>query len=554
VVDVSGSGRTSAIIIGSGIGGLALGIRLQSLGVDTTIVEKLDGPGGRASVRHADGFTFDMGPTVLTVPHFIEELFALERGLPRLDEPDFPEHVRAAPPVRSGESGGPATSRYVRLVPVLPFYRISFDDGTHFDYDGNPLRTRQQIERIAPADLPGYDRFHAAAQAIFERGFLELGYTYFGDLGSMLRIVPELARLGAVQPLYRFVSRFMRDEKLRATFSFESLLVGGNPLRVPAIYAMIHFVEKTWGVHFAMGGTGALVRGFVRKFEELGGTICYSSEVQRIDVSAVHGKARASGVTLAGGHRLQADVVVSNGDYDASYRLVERKYRRLHPDLRLELAKPSMSALVVYFGFRAEAADRERLRHHNIILGPRYAGLLRDVFDRKVLSEDFAQYLHVPTLTDPSLAPPGHHAAYTLVPVPHNGSGIDWSRAAEPLLERVLRFLDERGHIPGLRERLVYKSFVTPDYFERTLNSRFGNAFGLEPLFTQSAYFRPHNRSADVERLYLVGANTQPGGGTPAVMMSAKMTARLIARDLGLDVETLGLARDFGAEEVSIRA
>lgn len=554
MVDVSGSGRTSAIIIGSGIGGLALGIRLQSLGVDTTIVEKLDGPGGRASVRHADGFTFDMGPTVLTVPHFIEELFALERGLPRLDEPDFPEHVRAAPPVRSGESGGPATSRYVRLVPVLPFYRISFDDGTHFDYDGNPLRTRQQIERIAPADLPGYDRFHAAAQAIFERGFLELGYTYFGDLGSMLRIVPELARLGAVQPLYRFVSRFMRDEKLRATFSFESLLVGGNPLRVPAIYAMIHFVEKTWGVHFAMGGTGALVRGFVRKFEELGGTICYSSEVQRIDVSAVHGKARASGVTLAGGHRLQADVVVSNGDYDASYRLVERKYRRLHPDLRLELAKPSMSALVVYFGFRAEAADRERLRHHNIILGPRYAGLLRDVFDRKVLSEDFAQYLHVPTLTDPSLAPPGHHAAYTLVPVPHNGSGIDWSRAAEPLLERVLRFLDERGHIPGLRERLVYKSFVTPDYFERTLNSRFGNAFGLEPLFTQSAYFRPHNRSADVERLYLVGANTQPGGGTPAVMMSAKMTARLIARDLGLDVETLGLARDFGAEEVSIRA
>ncbi|MFY9781351.1 MAG: phytoene desaturase family protein [Candidatus Baltobacteraceae bacterium] len=550
---VEGSGRASAIIIGSGIGGLALGIRLQSLGVDTTIVEKLDGPGGRAGVRRAEGFTFDMGPTVLTVPHFIEELFALERGRPRLDEPDFPEHVRAAPPVRSGESGGPATSRYVRLVPVLPFYRICFDDGTHFDYDGNPLRTRQQIERIAPADLAGYDRFHAAAKAIFERGFLGLGYTYFGDLGTMLRIMPELARLGAVQPLYRFVSSYMRDEKLRATFSFESLLVGGNPLRVPAIYAMIHFVEKTWGVHFAMGGTGALVRGFVRKFEELGGTICYASEVGRIDVSAVRGKARATGVTLKSGRSLQADVVVSNGDYVASYQLVEPRFRRLHPDFRLALARPSMSALVIYFGFRAEAADREHLRHHNIILGPRYVGLLRDIFDRKVLGEDFAQYLHVPTLTDPSLAPPGHHAAYTLVPVPHNGSGIDWSRAAEPLVERVLRFLDERGYVPRLRERLVYQSCITPDYFERTLNSRFGNAFGLEPLFSQSAYFRPHNRSTDVERLYLVGANAQPGGGTPSVMMSAKMTARLIAQDLGLAAGAPLAEPEFAAEEVSLR-
>ena len=551
---MSGSSRTSAIIIGSGIGGLALGIRLQSLGLDTTIVEKLDGPGGRAYVRRAEGFTFDMGPTVLTVPHFIEELFALEHGAPRLDEPDFPEQMRTAAPVRSGGSGGPATSRYVRLVPVLPFYRIYFDDGTHFDYDGNPLRTRHQIERISPADLTGYDRFHAAAQAIFERGFLGLGYTYFGDLGAMLRVVPELARLGALQPLYRFVSNYMKDEKLRATFSFESLLVGGNPLRVPAIYAMIHFVEKTWGVHFAMGGTGALVRGLVRKFEELGGRICYSSEVQRIDVTPVRGKARASGVTLAGGRSLAADVVVSNGDYAASYRLVERKYRRLHPDLRLDLARPSMSVLVIYFGFRAEAADGEKLRHHNIILGPRYVGLLRDIFDRKVLGDDFAQYLHIPTLTDPSLAPPGYHAAYTLVPVPHNGSGIDWSRAAEPLVERVLAFLDERGYIAGLRERLVYKSFVTPDYFERTLNSRLGHAFGLEPLFTQSAYFRPHNRSADVERFYLVGANTQPGGGTPSVMMSAKMTARLIAQDLGLDAAAFVPAPDFVAEELSIRA
>jgi phytoene desaturase len=529
----------TAIVIGSGFGGLAAALRLQSMGFDTTVMEKLDGPGGRGYVRKVDGFTFDMGPTVLTVPHFIEELFALEPGQAALTAPDFPPEVLHPQRITSGVSGGPATSRYVTIQPILPFYRIYFDDGTYFDYDGDPERTRAQIAAIEPADVEGYDRFHEAARAVFERGFLELGYTHFDDLASMLRVVPDLIRLDAIRPLFSFVKRFFRSPKLRAVFSFEPLLVGGNPLAVPAIYVMIHFVEKTWQIHFARGGTGALVQGFVRKLEELGGRIRYDAEVARIDVvdakgepaTSRFGRRIARGVTLASGERLEADCIVSDADFVHTYgQLVDPRVRLFNSDLRLKLSRQSMSVVVLYFGFRAD--DRPMpLVHHNIILGPRYEGLLTDIFDRRVLSEDFSQYLHVPTLTDPSLAPPGHHAAYTLVPVPNNASGIDWSVEGPRLVDKVIGFLDDRGYIPGLRERLVHKSWITPDYFEHTLNSHQGNAFGVEPLLRQSAYFRPHNRSEDLENLYCVGAGFQPGGGTPSVMMSAKMTAREIARD-----------------------
>lgn len=533
------------IIIGSGFGGLALGIRLQSLGFDTTIVEKLDGPGGRAYVRRAQGFTFDMGPTVITVPHFIEELFALERGQPNLHLPDFPDAVLAPGASHDRRTDRTATSKYVEIIPITPFYRIYFDDGTFFDYDGDREHTRAQIAAIEPGDLEGYERFHEAARAIFERGFLQLGYTYFGNIGAMLAVIPELLKLDAVRTLFSFTSKYFKSDKLRQVFSFEPLLIGGNPLAVPAIYAMIHFVEKTWGIHFARGGTGALVQGFVRKFEELGGTMRYNSEVARILITGPDGKPPrgrfdrriARGVELRDGTRLDADIVVSNGDYANTYmQLIEPRYRLFNTDARIRRARQSMSLVVIYFGFKAEGLTLD-LRHHNIILGPRYEGLLRDIFDHKVLAADFSQYLHIPTLTDPSLAPPGHHAAYTLIPVPNKsgaGSRLNWDDAGPKLVDEVLRFLDQRGYIPGLCDRIVYKSYITPDYFEGTLNSYAGNAFGPEPTLTQSAYFRPHNRSEDIENLYLVGAGTQPGGGTPSVMMSAKMTARLIAKDCGL--------------------
>lgn len=522
-----------AIVIGSGIGGIACAMRLQSLGFESVILEKLDGPGGRAYVRRAEGFTFDMGPTVLTVPHFIEELFSLERGKPRLDEPDFPAAILGGQRITSGTSGGVNTSRYVDIRPVLPFYRIYFDDGTYFDYDADPVRVRAQIARLAPEDLDGYERFHEAARAIFERGFLELGYTYFGNVQSMVSVVPDLLKLGAIQPLFSLIKKFFKSDKMRQVFSFEPLLIGGNPLNVPAIYAMIHFVEKTWGIHFAMGGTGALVSALVRKYEELGGTLRLNAEVRRIDVEKRGRKRVTTGVTLASGEHIAGDLVVSNADYANTYlRLVDKQHRRINRDALVKFRKQSMSLLVIFFGYTKREGDPD-LQHHNIILGPRYEGLLTDIFERKILADDFSQYLHIPTMTDPSLAPAGHHAAYTLVPVPNTLGDVDWDRVGEKFVDKVMTFLDERGYIPGLRERVVYRSFITPKYFEETLGAYAGNGFGVEPRLTQTAFFRPHNRSEDVSNLYLVGQGTQPGGGTPSVMMSAKMTAREIERDFG---------------------
>ncbi|GHF79655.1 phytoene desaturase family protein [Deinococcus ficus] len=535
-----------AVIIGAGFGGLSLGIRLQSLGLDTVIVERLDGPGGRGyQKRTPDGYVFDMGPTVITVPHFLEELFRLERGQPALDGPDFPDDVRGAERVKTGDSGGPRTRDYVQLRPILPFYRIVFDDGTYFDYDGDPENTRRQIRELAPQDLAGYERFHKDAQAIFERGFLELGYTHFGDVGTMLRVVPDLLKLDAVRTLFSFTSKYFQSDKLRQVFSFETLLVGGNPLSVPAIYAMIHFVEKTWGVHYAMGGTGALVRALERKYRELGGEVRYGAGVQGITVTDEWGRPVtrpvgprvARGVTLESGEELPADLVISNGDWANTYlKRVPAAARLVNNDLRVKAARQSMSLLVIYFGFRDDGRPLN-LQHHNILLGPRYEALLREIFGDKTLGRDFSQYLHVPTLTDPSLAPPGHHAAYTLIPVPNAASGLDWTVEGPKLVDRVYAYLDERGIIPGLRDRLTHSEYVTPDYFAGTLDSHLGNAFGPEPLLAQSAFFRPHNRSEDVRNLYLVGAGAQPGAGTPAVMMSAKMTARLIAEDLNLNLK-----------------
>ena len=527
--------RKTAIVIGSGIGGIACAMRLQSLGFTTRIVEALDSPGGRAYVRRADGFVFDMGPTVLTVPHLIEELFSLEQDHAALGEPDFPAHVLGDDKrILSGISGGPNTSRYVEIIPILPFYRIYFDDGTFFDYDADPVRVREQIARLAPEDLQGYEDFHEAARAIFNRGFLELGYTYFGNVGQMLGVVPDLLRLGAVQPLFSLIRKYFKSDKMRQVFSFEPLLVGGNPMKVPAIYAMIHFVEKTWGIHFARGGTGALVSAMVRKFEDMGGTLQLNAPVTSIDVVKRGGKRVATGVTLKSGETIAADVIVSNADYATTYmKLIDKAHRRINRDALVKFRKQSMSLMVIYFGYKKAEGDPD-LQHHNIILGPRYEELLTDIFERKILGPDFSQYLHIPTLTDPSLAPAGHHAAYTLIPVPNNASDLDWSQIGEGFKNTVLTFLEERGYIPNLKQRLVYQSFVTPDYFEQTLGSYLGNGFGVEPVLTQTAFFRPHNKSEDVSNLYLVGQSTQPGGGTPSVMMSAKMTAREIAKDFAI--------------------
>ena len=462
--------RKTAIVIGSGIGGIACAIRLQSLGFDTTVIEKMDSPGGRALVHEAEGFVFDMGPTVLTVPHFIEELFTLERDKGMLGEPDFPtEILDESKRIRDGISGGPNTSRYVEIRPILPFYRIYFEDGTHFDYDCDPENTRRQIAELAPEDLEGYDRFHEAAKKIFDRGFIELGYTYFGDVTAMLKVVPDLFKLNAVRSLFSFIKLYFKSDKMRRVFSYETLLIGGNPQKVPAIYAMIHFVEKTWGVHFAMGGTGQLIKGFARKLEDLGGTFRFGAEVDAITIEKINGKSTATGIKLANGETLQADVVVSNADYANTYlKLIAPQHRKINRDSLVKFRKQSMSLVVIYFGF-SKHADDPPLQHHNIILGPRYEELLTDIFERKILADDFSQYLHLPTITDSSLAPEGHHAAYTLVPVPNNLSKIDWQEKGDVFVDKVLMSLHTQGHIPNLMERIVYKKYITPSLFRKRI-------------------------------------------------------------------------------------
>ena len=526
--------HNTAIIIGAGFGGLSLGIRLQSLGFNTTILEKLDAPGGRAYVKKVKGFIFDMGPTVITVPHFIEELFALERSQDNLDKPDFPEGI-----LLNGNSKKTSTEDYAEIVPIKPFYRIYFHDKTYFDYDGDPVNTRRQIKEIEEEDLEGYERFHRDAEAIFKRGFLELGYTFFGSAKEVFKVLPDLLKLDAVRSLFSFTSKYFKSDKLRQVFSFETLLVGGNPLSVPAIYSMIHFVEKTWGVHYVMGGTGALINGMVKKYHELGGQIKYNSEIEEIIINkrnSFFSKPKVSGVQIKNGELLKSNVVVSNGDYANTYmHLIKNEFRRWNKDWKVKKMNYSMSLVVIYFGFKYN--KNLNLRHHNIILGPRYEELLSDIFKRKILAEDFSQYLHIPTLTDKSLAPKGHHAAYTLIPVPNNASNIDWSIEGSKLTKTVLSFLDEEGYIPDLQKNLVHSEFITPNYFEHTLNSHLGNSFGVEPRLTHSAFFRPHNKSEDIEGLYLVGASSQPGAGTPSVMMSAKMTARIIANDFSDDLK-----------------
>jgi len=526
--------HNTAIIIGAGFGGLSLGIRLQSLGFNTTILEKLDAPGGRAYVKKVKGFIFDMGPTVITVPHFIEELFALERSQDNLDKPDFPEGI-----LLNGNSKKTSTEDYAEIVPIKPFYRIYFHDKTYFDYDGDPVNTRRQIKEIEEEDLEGYERFHRDAEAIFKRGFLELGYTFFGSAKEVFKVLPDLLKLDAVRSLFSFTSKYFKSDKLRQVFSFETLLVGGNPLSVPAIYSMIHFVEKTWGVHYVMGGTGALINGMVKKYHELGGQIKYNSEIEEIIINkrnSFFSKPKVSGVQIKNGELLKSNVVVSNGDYANTYmHLIKNEFRRWNKDWKVKKMNYSMSLVVIYFGFKYN--KNLNLRHHNIILGPRYEELLSDIFKRKILAEDFSQYLHIPTLTDKSLAPKGHHAAYTLIPVPNNASNIDWSIEGSKLTKTVLSFLDKEGYIPDLQKNLVHSEFITPNYFEHTLNSHLGNSFGVEPRLTHSAFFRPHNKSEDIEGLYLVGASSQPGAGTPSVMMSAKMTARIIANDFSDDLK-----------------
>jgi phytoene desaturase len=505
VLDLLPVSSRNVVVIGAGFGGLAAAIRLQARGFKVTLIDKRDLPGGRAYVYRDAGFAFDGGPTVVTAPFLFEELFAL---------------------------AGRKMEEHLQLVPVDPFYRIRFHDGRVFDYTGDAERMAAEVARFSPGDVDGYHRFVAESQKIFAIGFEKLGDIPFSRAVDMLKIVPAMIKLRSHLSVWSLVCKYVKDEALRVVLSFHPLLVGGNPFSTTSIYTLIAFLERKWGVWFAKGGTGAIVAALVELFTSLGGTLELGVEAEEIVVDG----GRVSGVRVRGGRTLPAAIVVSNGDAPSTYkRLVPAGARKKHTDARIDRMQYSMSLFVAYFGTRRTYPD---LAHHTILLGPRYRGLLDDIFDRKVLAPDFSLYLHAPTRTDPSLAPDGCENFYALSPVPHLASGTDWTREAPAYRDKVFEYL-EQTCIPGLRDNLITSRLITPETFVEQMNSEKGAAFSIQPVLTQSAYFRFHNKSEEVDGLYLVGAGTHPGAGLPGVLSSAKVVDRLIA-----DVDGTGNPRD----------
>ena len=488
-----------AVVIGAGFGGLALAIRLQAAGIQTTLLEQRDKPGGRAYVYQDQGFTFDAGPTVITDPSALEELFT---------------------------AAGKRLSDYVEMLPVTPFYRLCWEDGSHFDYANDQEALDRQIHARNPDDVAGYQRFLAYSKAVFDEGYLKLGAVPFLSIRDMVAAGPQLARLEAWKSVYGMVSRFIKDEQLRMAFSFHSLLVGGNPFATSSIYTLIHALERKWGVWFPRGGTGALIQGMVKLFEDIGGKIELNARVAAIDTSGN----RVTGVRLEDGRAFAAQAVASNADVVHTYaKLLGQHPRGPAQAKTLAGKRHSNSLFVLYFGLNHH---HSQLQHHTVCFGPRYQPLIKEIFNGKTLAEDFSLYLHAPCVTDPSLAPPGCGSHYVLAPVPHLGNAdIDWDVEGPRYRDRILAYLEER-YMPGLRSQLVTSRFFTPFDFRDQLNAHVGSAFSLEPILTQSAWFRPHNRDADLANLYLVGAGTHPGAGVPGVVGSAKATAGLMIAEL----------------------
>jgi len=488
-----------ACVIGGGFGGLALAIRLQSGGIATTLVEARDKVGGRGYAWERDGFTFDAGPTVITDPDCLKELWNLTG------------HDMAAD---------------IELMPVSPFYRLNWPDGTVFDYSNDEASLRREIGKIAPGDVAGYEDFLEYSAGVYEEGYVKLGHQPFLDFASMIKAAPALARYQAWRSVYAMVSHFVKDEHLREAFSFHTLLVGGNPMTTSAIYALIHKLEKDGGVWWTRGGTNKLAQAMAKHFERLGGTVRLSDKVVQIHTVGD----RASEVETASGWRERFDAVASNGDIVHTYRdLLSSSPRGPAMAKKLTKKRFSPSLFVVHFGLEGTWPG---IPHHMILFGPRYKGLLTDIYEHGVLPQDFSIYLHHPTVTDPSMAPAGKSTFYALVPVAHLGKlPVNWDEVGPMLADRIL---DEVGRrlIPDIRDRIVTQFHYAPTDFANDLQAHLGSAFSLEPILTQSAWFRGHNRDDKLKNVYLAGAGTHPGAGIPGVVGSAKATAKLMLEDL----------------------
>ncbi len=510
--------RYKAVVIGAGFGGLAAAIRLLCKGYQVEVLERLDAPGGRAYTYERNGYRFDAGPTIITAPHLLRELWEL---------------------------AGRKFDDDIELKLMDPFYRLRFDDGSSFDYRGTSEQMHAAIQAFSAKDIAGYEHFVREAEKCYRLGFVGMADTAFDGFSDLLKSIPSMVRMGAWRTLYGMACRHIKDERLRIVLSIQSLLIGGNPMAVTSAYALIAALERREGVHWAVGGTGAIVRAMVKLIEDLGGVIRYNTTIQRIEITTTAQgsprsllgefkiRPRATGVWVndtrseerAREQFIPADIVVSNADAAWTYQhLVPAEHRKVWTDRKLAKSDYSMSVFVWYFGTNQRYED---VPHHMMVLGPRYKGLLEDIFKHKRLSEDFSLYLHRPTATDSQMAPAGCDTFYALVPVPHLDSGTDWRAIGETYRAKVQARL-EATVLPGLGQHLTESFFTTPQDFQDRLLSVKGAAFGLEPLLLQSAWFRPHNRSEDIENLYMVGAGTHPGAGVPGVLSSAKALDKVL--------------------------
>ncbi len=483
------------IVIGSGFGGLASALRLKAKGYEVTLVEKHPDLGGRARVFKKGNFIYDGGPTVITAPYLFEELFSL-----------FNKKI----------------SDYVKIVPLDLWYRFVFSDGDTFDYSGNEKLMEREIKKFSEKDCQGYHELVKFTEKIFDKGFTDLSDKPFNNLAFMLKQIPALLNLKSYRSVYSLVSSYISNEKLRRVFSMHPLLVGGNPFTTTSIYALILFLEKKWGIHYSMGGTGSVVKALEKLMQEEGVKIIKDAEVTEIVSNNKYVKA----VKINKSKIVSCDYVVCNSDPPNVYKNLiksHNKYNFLFKE-KMRRMDYSMGLFVYYFGSKKQYKD---VAHHTIYFGKSYEKHLDKIFEKKVLSDDISYYLHRPSATDPNMAPNGQDAFYVLVPVPNNLSKINWSNEGDRFKNLVLDKMD-KSVLPGIKENVVSDFYLTPDYFEKDLATLHGSGFSIQPKFSQSAYFRFHNQSEVFNNLYFVGAGTHPGAGMPGVISSAKVLDKIL--------------------------
>jgi phytoene desaturase len=483
------------IVIGSGFGGIASALRMRAKGYQVTLLEKHPDLGGRARVFKKDGFIYDGGPTVITAPYLFEELFLL-----------FNKKI----------------SNYAKIIPLDLWYRFVFEDKTSFDYTGNEQNMEKEIQKFSKDDVLGYKKLVKFTEKIFDKGFTELSARPFNNIKFMLKQIPALLKLKSYQSVYKLVSSYISNEKLRRVFSMHPLLVGGNPFTTTSIYTLILFLEKKWGIHYSMGGTGSVVKALEKLMEEENIEIIKNAEVTEM----LNTGNQITGVKINDEKEINGDYIICNSDPPHVYKNIikaKNKYSFLF-NQKVKRMNYSMGLFVYYFGSKKKFKD---VAHHTIYFGKSYKEHLNKIFDKKELSDDISYYLHRPSATDPSMAPENHDAFYVLVPVPNNLSGIDWSKEGERFKDLVLTKMDQTV-LPGIKENVVSDFYLTPDYFEKELATLHGSGFSIQPKFTQSAYFRFHNKSEIFDNLYFVGAGTHPGAGMPGVLSSAKVLDELL--------------------------